>query len=282
MNTQRYTIRLLALIALFSGLLAPTLVAGEAGGVPDYKRYGAALKAYVGDKGLVQYRNLKAQPENLDAFLKVIAKVKPKEYSAWATNDKIAFWLNAYNGITLKVIITNYPIKSSFWKSRVYPKNSIRQISGAWDKIRYTVMGKPMTLDQIEHQTLRANFDAPRIHMALVCAAIGCPHLRTEPYVGKRLHDQLADQTRRFLQSSSRFRIDKKKGRVYLSPIFKWFKGDFKTQHGSGLFRHLDDAELQAVVNFIRKHVSREDARWLINSEFDIAYLDYDWTLNEK
>jgi len=94
----------------------------------DYSDFAEALKINVDDAGMVNYRKL------------------------WDDNAKIAFWLNAYNALTLEAIIDNYPIKSSFFKSRIYPKNSIRQITGVWDKIKFKVMGQNLTLGHIEHK----------------------------------------------------------------------------------------------------------------------------------
>jgi hypothetical protein len=266
-------------------LAAPAVVRAqppEARNVPDYAHYAKVLKAYVDDRGLVQYAKLKANPGDLNAFLRTLASVRERDYRTWPEDDRIAFWINAYNGVTLKVIVDNYPIEPSFWTSRFYPKNSIRQIDGVWDEITHRVMGRAMTLDEIEHGVLREDFDEPRIHVALVCAAMGCPELRVEPYTGAKLDAQLADQANVFFRTRSKFRIDEEDAEVYLSPIFDWFGEDFRTAYCTGLFDHLGDAEEQAVMNFVRKHVPQDEARWLLRHDFDLEYLDYDWTLNER
>ena len=167
----------------------------------SYADYADALKAYVNDRGMVNYAELKSHSEKLDSFLSSLAGLNRKAYDGWAEPAKIAFWLNAYNACTLQAIIDHYPIQSSFLTSLRYPKNSIRQISGVWDELQFSVMGQPMTLDGIEHGVLRKEFHEPRIHMALVCAAMGCPPLRNEPYTGDRLGAQLDDQARRFLSN---------------------------------------------------------------------------------
>jgi len=131
----------------------------------NYDDYAATLKAYVNNQGMVNYKELKSNREKLDSFLFSVGRLNTESYEKWSDKKKIAFWLNIYNGLTLKAIIDNYPIKSSFFKARLYPKNSIRQISGVWDKLKFNVMGQNMTLDEIEHKTLRKNFDEPRIHM---------------------------------------------------------------------------------------------------------------------
>jgi len=132
----------------------------------SYDKYAAVLSAYVDPNGMVNYKQLKADSKNLDAFVAEMADLTAGIYEKWSKVDKIAFWLNAYNACTLKAIIDNYPIRSSFFKSAVYPKNSIRQIPGVWDKLKFNVMGKSLTLKHIEHNILRKEFDEPRIHTA--------------------------------------------------------------------------------------------------------------------
>jgi len=139
--------------------------------------YAKALTSYVDDKGMVDYRGLKADHAALDDFTASIAHLDPKVYEGWSERQKIAFWINVYNALTLKAIIDHYPIQASYLKSLIYPQNSIRQIPGVWDKLSFPVMGRNMTLDHIEHAMLRAGFDEPRIHVALVCGAKGCPPL---------------------------------------------------------------------------------------------------------
>ena len=139
----------------------------------------------------------------------------------------IAFWINAYNSLTLVAIIDHYPIKPTVVRSLVVPQNSILQIPGVWTKLKFPMMGGEVTLDSIEHENLRPNFNEPRIHMALVCAAMGCPRLLNRPYDAHELDSQLDNQTMIFLSNPKKFRIDKESNSVYLSSIFKWFGEDF-------------------------------------------------------
>jgi len=108
-----------------------------------------------------------------------------------------------------------------------YPSNSIQQISGAWDRPRFVVMGEKRSLDEIEHKIIRAEFEEPRIHMALVCAAVSCPPLRREPYRGAGLDAQLDDQARRFFADLRNLLIDRERGEVWASRIIGWFADDF-------------------------------------------------------
>jgi hypothetical protein len=243
--------------------------------------YGAVLQAFVDDSGMVDYRYLKANRRQLDAFALALAQLDRAAYERWSDAHKIAFWINVYNALTLKAIVDNYPIKSSFVASLRYPKNSIRQIRGVWDKLQFTVMGEKRTLDWIEHSVLRVKFNEPRIHMALVCAAMGCPPLRNEPYVAERLDRQLDDQARRFMSNSEKFRVDKKKNRVYLSAIFKWFGDDFVKTYGGE--RPADHGRAkQAAIAFAARYVGEPDRKYLMTARYDVKYLDYDWSLNEK
>ena len=248
----------------------------------DFSDYDAVLKTFVNDKAMVNYKQLKAQAEPLDAFVGALAGLGPDRYETWGEKDKIAFWLNAYNGLTLKVIIDNYPIKASFWRSRIYPKNSIRQIAGVWDEITFNVMGRKLTLEHIEHKILRVKFNDPRIHMAMVCAAMGCPPLRNEPYVGAKLDEQLNGQAGHFLANSAKFNIDRREGRLYISPIFKWFVEDFVKSYGSQANIGGHDRQESAVLNFIASYLPEADKNYVLGGKYDIKYLKYDWSLNEQ
>ncbi|MCI0537758.1 MAG: DUF547 domain-containing protein, partial [Verrucomicrobiales bacterium] len=138
-----------------SGLIqfeAPRAFAGAR--VFSFDAFGETLRRYVNDRGLVDYRGLKADSGELDAFAASLAQISPAEFDAWSERRKIAFWINAYNALTLEAILRNYPIRSSFLRSTIYPKNSIRQIPGVWDKLRFGVAGREMTLDEIEHGAL--------------------------------------------------------------------------------------------------------------------------------
>jgi hypothetical protein len=248
----------------------------------DYSNFAEALKINVDDAGMVNYRKLKAEPQKLHAFITELQNLDKKDFDKWSDNEKIAFWLNAYNALTLKAIIDNYPIKSSFFRSRIYPKNSIRQIAGVWDKIKFKVMGQNLTLGHIEHKILRVKFDEPRIHMAMVCAAIGCPPLRNEPYTGDKLREQLDDQTHRFLANSDKFKVERADERIYLSPIFKWFAVDFIKKYGpqKNIGRH--NKEKSAVLNFIASYLDKAQKDYVLSGKFKIKYLKYDWSLNEQ
>ncbi len=248
----------------------------------SYDSYATVLDKHVDEKGMVDYAAMKEHPAELHRFVRALAAVEPKTYEAWDEQAKIAFWINAYNALTLKAIIDHYPIKAGMLSGLTYPKNSIRQIPGVWDKIQFLVMGERMTLEQIEHKTLRAKFNVPRIHVALVCAAKGCPRLRKEPFLEEKLDAQLGDQSKGFLTDPAKFRIDRDNGKVHLSSIFKWFGGDFIKGHAptDGFGDH-SKAE-RAVLNFASTYLPKEQAEYLQAGQYSIEYLPYDWLLNEQ
>ncbi len=257
--------------------------------------YANTLDKYVDDEGMVYYAGMKDNgihlnpyadgekgdhPPRLNDYLWAIASLEPAEYEKWSNRRKIAFLLNAYNAITLKAILDNYPINPAI-PNPLYSQNSIRQIPKVWKK-QYLVIGRQMSLGHIEHEILRKQFDEPRIHTALVCAAMSCPPLRSEPYTGKKLDAQLDEQSEVFLAGDDNFRIDGDNSVVHLSSIFKWFGGDFTGKYApeTGFGDHGDD--VRAVLNFISNYVNDQDAEYLRRGDFEIKYIDYDWSLNER
>ncbi len=248
----------------------------------DTGDYTYILNAYVDDRGMVDYRGLKEDRGRLDTFSRSMEELKPEFFNSWTKSEKIAFWINAYNSLTLVAIIDHYPIKASAVRSLVIPKNSILQIPGVWTDLKYPMMGGQITLDSIEHKRLRPNFNEPRIHMALVCAAMGCPRLLNRPYSGAELDSQLDGQTRDLLSNRKKFRIDRESDTVYLSSIFKWFGEDFVARYGTEKLFSGHSVDERAVLNFISGYLDKASREYLINKEYRIRYLDYDWTLNER
>ena len=261
---------------------ATPVVAAEGPREDFYTSYASTLKQHVDDRGMVNYRALKAKPADLKAFLDSMARLDRAAFNDWPEQDRIAFWINAYNALTLKAILDHYPIKASGLSAWTYPKNSIRQIDGVWDKLKFRVMGRDMTLDEIEHQVLRKDYNEPRIHTALVCAAMGCPRLLNKPYEGAKLDAQFDEQTRDLLGHPKKFAIDRRRRTVHLSPIFKWFGEDFTKKYTPrrGFGDHSDSE--RAVLHFVSKHLDAADARYLETGDYKVKYLDYDWSLNEQ
>jgi hypothetical protein len=274
--------KIFSLLSIACVIFISTKEAASTGENISYSLYAKVLDSFVDGSSRVDYKRLKIERQNLDAFIRNLAVVDSVDFETWTDEAKIAFWVNVYNALTLRVIIDNYPIKSSFFRSLSYPKNSIRQIGGVWDKIFFSVLGESYTLDQIEHQILRQEFSEPRIHMALVCAAKSCPNLRQEPYEESKLDFQLETQTRTFLSYGKNYSIDRDKRTIYLSSIFNWFGEDFiEVYTPESGFVDANQKE-RAVLYFISLHVPEEDKRYLEKGSYSIRYQKYDWTLNER
>ncbi len=266
-------------------LILTTLVFGAARAeenLPLFQPLARVLEKFVDQEGFVDYRGIKAESQDLENFIRNLDSFEPQTYETFSTKEKIAFWINVYNALTLKVIIDHYPIQSSRLKSLRYPKNSIRQIPGVWDKITFSIGKENLSLDFIEHEILRKEFDEPRIHMALVCAALGCPPLLNEPYRGDTIDSLLDQQARIFLSNKQKFFIDENRHIVFVSSIFKWFGEDFINRYSpeTGFERH--SQKDQAVLHFISLYVSENQRNFLKQSKYKIKYIKYDWTLNER
>ena len=157
-----------------------------------------------------------------------------------------------------------------------YPISSIKDIghfwSGPWDQPVVHLFGETTTLSTVENKMLRADYNEPRVHFAMVCASIGCPPLRSEAYVGSRLDDQLNDQARQFMANQTKNRVDVANRTIYLSPIFKWFAGDFDKKSGS-------------VLAFLKPYWpahERAELKEVGQDHFKISYTDYNWSLNKQ
>ncbi|MBI4585973.1 MAG: DUF547 domain-containing protein [Planctomycetes bacterium] len=221
--------------------------------------YGKVLQQFLkGDR--VDYKALKAGPADLNAYLDRLAAVKEEEFKKWSQSEQIAFLINLYNAATLSLIIDHYPVKS------------IKEIggffSGPWSQATVRVFGKTATLGHLEHGMLRANYEEPRIHFAVVCASIGCPPLHAEPYTADKLEKQFDEQARAFLAAKDKNSIDVQKRVANLSPIFKWFEKDFLKK-------------AKSVTAAIQPYVAPEAAAELAKGDFKIKYTEYDWNLND-
>ena len=145
-----------------------------------------------------------------------------------------------------------------------------------------TFWGKQITLNHIEHEILRKQFNEPRIHMALVCASISCPPLRNEPFTDERLEEQLEDQSKTFLMNKDNFTIDSKNKKVVISSIFNWFGKDFEKIPTNANTVSWGNSTERAIMNFIINYLSEEDQSRLKSANYTIAYAHYDWGLNGK
>jgi hypothetical protein len=238
--------------------------------------WDALLKQHVrpvegGHASRVDYAGMQRDAAKLRAILDDDQKVTRAEFEGWSKPQQEAFLINAYNGFTIAKILTRYPdIKSIRDFGTIF--------GNPWKDRFFTLFGEPATLDMIEQDMLRkpGAYDEPRIHFALVCASIGCPMLRDEAFTAGKLDAQLEDGMRRFLSDRSRNRYDAQAGKLEVSRIFDWYGQDFAkgnrgfTSVKATLAKY---AELLADAPAERAAIQGQRA--------DVAFLDYDWSLND-
>lgn len=230
-----------------------------------HKQWTDILAKYQTAEGLIRYKDLKSDetkgPNHPFAlYLKSLSEVPETEFNKWSKNDKKAFLINAYNALTVKLILDHYPVKS------------IKKIGGffskPWSLEFFSLLdGKIKSLDPIEHKWLRPIYKDYRIHAAVNCASFSCPPLRHEAFQGSKLDAQLDDQMKAWLQDKTRNQLDPAHKVFKVSKIFDWYKKDFDAWGGG----------VVAVINhYMNPPVSRDVAK-----EIEIQYLDYNWDLNE-
>ncbi|MFQ5463234.1 MAG: DUF547 domain-containing protein [Phycisphaerae bacterium] len=224
------------------------------GAIFDHSVLDELLHQYVSGDGLVDYAKLSADATELDRY---IASLADAPFDRLGRDEKLAFLINAYNACTLRLILDHYPTKT------------IKDIPSAkrWQARRWTIAGDLVSLDDLEHKWIRPKFAEPRVHFALVCAAMGCPPLRNEAYAGARLDEQLDAQARYVHEHGRWLRLEPNKGVVHLTKLYKWYGDDFRQTGRSILeFAARYSKPLRDVMD--RSKSPR------------IEWLNYDWSLN--
>ncbi len=229
----------------------------------SHQSFDTLLKKYVDEDGMVDYRawhQNQTDRDTLKSYLENLSKANPNAKAANAA--KLAYWINAYNALTIEGIL------------RVYPTTSIRNHTAKlfgyniWKKLFLYVGSSKINLNDIEHKVLRS-MNEPRIHFAIVCASIGCPRLLNSAYTADQLENQLATNTTDFFSRSRNLVVDAKNSKLHLSAIMNWFGSDFgdsTTEQIKAIGRYLPD-----------------DAKTLVTKgKFSVGYLDYNWNLNSK
>jgi hypothetical protein len=254
--------------------------------VSFHNKCAGILNEFVNDKGMVNYDVLRRNKPELSKLLDEFAKLDPKEYKSWSKEDKIAFWINAYNIKMLKVIVDNYPIESTRMLRIVWGPYSIRHIDknigGIW-RSKFIVMGEEFTLSEIDRRFFREEFDEPRVFLAITHASISSPYLRNEPYCGQKLNEQLDEQCKKFLSSPRAFKIDRENNIVYLSAILKpsWYGQYFLKKYGTDKKFKDQEPDVRSVLNFVINYTPENDASYLELKNYTVTYLSYDWTIND-
>ncbi|WP_304232295.1 DUF547 domain-containing protein [Jiulongibacter sediminis] len=216
------------------------------------------LKKHVSNSGYVDYGGFKIDEKKLDQYLDLVSANAPA--SSWSANEKLAYWINAYNAFTVKLIL-NHADKNIKSIKDIGSTIKIPFVNTPWDIKFIKIGGEEMDLNNIEHGIIRKRFNEPRIHFALVCAAKSCPPLRNEAFVASKLVSQLDDQGVKFLNDP--FKNEVSSGQMNISKLFNWYGGDFKKK-GS-----------------VREWVNKY-AKTKAGSNADVSYKDYDWSLNGK
>ncbi len=213
---------------------------------PDHSMWDDLLRKHVSAEGRVNYRGFKSDRTLLDQYLQYL-QGNPLQ-AGWSRNEKLTYWINAYNAFTVDLILQHYPLQS------------IMDLEKPWDQKFITLGDKKYSLNQIEHQIVRPQFREPRIHFALVCAAVSCPKLLNRSYRPEDLNQQLENQTRYFLNSSGKNKLSAQK--VEVSQLFNWYGEDF-TAEGS-------------IVDFLNRYADIK-----IAADAEVIFAEYDWALNE-
>jgi len=225
--------------------------------------------------GRVDYAALEDDPTDLERYLDALAAVDPVRVERAPRRERIAFWINAYNACMLRLVVDHYPIEPSggglFGAIRGAfadrPDNSVWQIDDVFTREHCRVAGAERSQDEIEHEIIRP-MGEPRIHFAVNCAARSCPPLRAEAYTAAGLDAQLDDQVRDFVAEPVHFRLEEGSPPVLrLNKVLDWYGEDFGGAEG--------------LKSFFQPYVAEERAALLARPETEVAFFEYDWTLND-
>ena len=264
--------------ALLAAGVALALPAAHGQPVFDHSHaaWSALLKKHVvlidgGKASQLRYAGMAQDRGALKAYLGALASVNAAAFDTFSKPQQMAFLINAYNAHTVELILTRYPKLASI-------KDLGSLIQSPWKKKIVPLLGATLSLDGIEQDMLRqrGRYDDPRIHFAANCASIGCPPLREEAYVAERLDAQLDEQALRFMSDRSRNRWNAANARLEVSQIFDWYGEDFKLGHRgitspAAFYARFADQLADAP----------EDRKRIRNQSVSVAYLDYDWKLND-
>lgn len=212
------------------------------------------VQEHVTEGGVVNYKGIIQDSVQFNAYLDMLASHHPNT-SYWTSDERLAYWINAYNAYTVKLILDHYPVESI-----KDIKKGIPLVNSVWDIQFIEIGGKTYDLNNIEHGILRKEFYEPRIHFAINCASVSCPRLRNEAFSAEKIESQLQSQAMSFLSDPIKNQLTT--DHIRISKLFSWFKGDF-TNDGS-------------LIDFLNAHGPIH-----IDQNAKLDYLTYDWNLNE-
>lgn len=237
----------------------------------DHMPFDEVLRTHVDERGYVDYATLQANSTTLDAYIDSLGRVSPKSHpERFATEaDRLAFWINAYNALTIRGVLDAYPVGLV---------KDIKILSGFFNRTWYNVGGRSYTLNDIEHGVLREAFLDPRIHAAINCASASCPRLESRAFLPEEIDARLEAAMRTFLNEERNVSVDVDAGKVRLSKILEWFEEDF--------LRWLEEERAVKnahILNYVILY-SKEAQRTALTSirRPEVRYIDYDWSLNDQ
>lgn len=260
----------LAVLVLLAGRVVESKAADPRAASFDYEPLERALQAFVDSKGLVDYRALQQNRKDLDEMVRRMARLSPANApELFSSRDtQLAYWINAYNTLVLRMVVDHYPI-SSITKIGLIP-------FGAFFVKHVELGGKKLTLRSLENDVIREGFHDPRIHFAINCASRSCPPLAQHVYLSETLDQQLDAAARRFINDSREVTLDEVGKRIVLSKIFDWYASDFKEA----------DTKLRregTVVDYLKLYLTPDRQKVLQRlSNAKVGYRDYDWGLNNQ
>ena len=227
----------------------------------DHSAFDALLRAHVTGEGLVDYDAF-ARSGEFRGYLEELGRAS---LEGRGEAERLAFWINVYNAWTIEQVNRHGERESI---RNIRKTLGVLPLKGPWSERMVRAAGRRLTLDEVEHEIVRKEFREPRIHFALVCAAVSCPPLRREAYAGPRLDAQLEEQARAFVRSPDKNRVDGASGSVFVSPIFVWYRGDFGGSD-AGLGRYL-----------ARYWPDGKEQDLLRSGKLRVRETAYDWSLN--
>jgi len=224
--------------------------------VPHHVLWDSLLKTHVDNTGLVSYQGFIKDSLLLDEYLLQLTSNPPS--GAWTNQDQLAYWINLYNAATIKLVTQHYPIQSI---KDIGSSVQIPFVNTPWQIEFIEINGEVIDLDDIEHGIVREDFNEPRIHFAMVCAALSCPKLRNEAYTGDQLDRQLTSQIKIFLTDNKKNNISA--DQVVISKLFRWYGDDFKKN--------------STLIEYLNKYSPVE-----ISKDAAVDFMDYGWALNAQ
>jgi hypothetical protein len=238
-----------------------TACVAAAASVPEYALFDSVLQRSVLDNGKVRYGQVR-NDATLDRFVGQIALVSPDSNPALfpKREDKLAYWINAYNALVLRSFATDYPDK----RKRL---GSLLGRANFFYRIKHNVGGRMRSLDDIEVNSLRKPLHDPRIHFAIVCASGSCPWLSRHAYTPENVNAKLDEEAKRYWAQARNFALDRASHTVTLPAILDWFKEDFGSTPDK-------------VLAFVARYRPAEAAD-LTKGTWNIRYFDYDWSPND-